>query len=239
MNGSGRSTGPRTTSAGTRTVAAALGAMVGVSGLDHGFFEMLQGNTATGQLVVRAIGPEQRMWVYGTEEAFTIVPNFLLTGVLSVAVGLAVIVWSIGFIDRPHGAAVFLALAGLMFLVGGGVGMLVFVALGWAVARRIHRPIGWWRRLPAGAVGPLARGWRPLIAVAAVLYAFALEVAIAGAVPGIEDPHARQYLCWLALLGMLASLVLALAGASAREAVDGAGASDDTSSARLASAVSR
>jgi hypothetical protein len=225
----------RAVSAGTRAVAAALGAMVGVSGLDHGFFEMLQGNAATGQLVVQAIGPEQRMWVHGTEEAFTIVPTFLLAGILSMAMGLAVIAWSVGFIDRPHGATIFLALAGAMFLVGGGVGMLVFVALGWAVARRIDRPITWWRALPGTVVGQLAGGWRWLITVAVVLYAFALEVAIAGVVPGVEDADMRLYLCWLSLLGMLVGMVLALIGASAAEGMESHGASGR----RLASATSR
>jgi hypothetical protein len=208
----------RTSSPGTRTVAAALGAMVGVSGLDHGFFETLRGNAPTSSLVVTAIGPGQRMWVHGTEEAFTIVPNFLLAGILSIFLGLAVIVWSVGFIDRPHGASVFLALSGLMFLAGGGIGMLVFVALGWAIARRIRRPISWWRSLPSGLAAGLARTWRILIALGLVLYAFALEVAIAGVVPGVEDPDVRQYLCWLALLGMLAAVILALGGASAAEA---------------------
>jgi len=208
----------RVVSPGTRTVAAALGAMVGVSGLDHGFFETLQGGKATGSLIVQAIGPDQRMWVRGTEEAFTILPIFLAAGILSLALGVAVIVWSVGFIERRHGAAVFLALSGLMFLAGGGVGMLAFVVIGWAVARRIDRPIGWWRSLPATLRPGLARAWRGLIALAAVLYAFALEVAIAGIVPGVADPDAREYLCWLALVGMLVSMLLALAGASAWEA---------------------
>ena len=72
---------------GTKAVAAALGVCVGVSGLDHGFFEALQGNTATPGLIVQAIGPAQRMWIHGTEEAFTLVPNFLVTGILAMAVG--------------------------------------------------------------------------------------------------------------------------------------------------------
>ena len=136
---------------GTRTVASALGVCVGVSGLDHGFFEALQGNTATPGLIVQAIGPAQRMWIHGTEEAFTIVPNFLVTGILAMVVGVLTIAWSIGFIDRPNGSRVLLLLGGLLFLVGGGIGMLVFLLFGWAVARRIHRPLTWWRSvLPAG-----------------------------------------------------------------------------------------
>lgn len=202
----------------TRSVASALGVMVGVSGLDHGFFEILRGNAPTGSLVVQAIGPDQRMWIHGTEEAFTIVPNFLAAGIFSVAIALAIIVWSIRYIDRPIGATVFLGLSVALFLVGGGVAMLVSVLFGWAVARRIDRPIGWWRAIPASLIDGLVTGWRGLIVLCAVLYAFALEVAIAGVVPGVSDPEARLYICWTALLAMLASMILALAGAAAEDA---------------------
>ncbi|MGA2500734.1 MAG: hypothetical protein ABSH20_23600 [Tepidisphaeraceae bacterium] len=201
----------------TRSVASALGIMVGVSGLDHGSFEILRGNAPMGSLIVQAIGPDQRMWIHGTEEAFTIAPNFLVAGILSVAVALAIIVWSIGYIGRPMGPTVFLALSAALFLVGGGVAMLVFVLFCWAMARRIDRPVGWWRALPASLIDGLVTGWRGLIVLCAVLYAFALEVAIAGVVPGVGDPEARLYICWTALLAMLASMVLAVAGAAAED----------------------
>jgi hypothetical protein len=203
---------------GTRTVACVLGVCAGVSGLDHGFFEVLQGNTATPGLIVQAIGPVQRMWIFGTEEAFTIVPNFLLTGILAMVVGMLTIVWSIGFIDRPNGSRVLLLLGGLMFLVGGGIGMLVFLLFGWAVARRIHRPLTWWGSvLPAGVCRSLARAWPGLVALGLVLYAFALEVAIVGVVPGVSDPDKALVICWSALVAMLAVLLVALVGASVQD----------------------
>ena len=71
----------------TRTIAAALGVFAGVSGLDHGLFKTLQGNARTPGLIVQSIGPTQRMWVYGTEDALTLVPNFLATGILAMAMG--------------------------------------------------------------------------------------------------------------------------------------------------------
>ena len=143
---------------GAKAVAAALGVCVGVSGLDHGFFEALQGNTPTPGLIVQAIGPAQRMWIHGTEEAFTLVPNFLLTGLLAMLVGLLTIFWSIRYLDRPNGSRILLLLGGLMFLVGGGIGMLVYLLAGWMVARRIHRPLRWVpSRLPA-TVGRVSRG---------------------------------------------------------------------------------
>ena len=201
-------------------VASALG----VSGLDHGFFEALQGNTATPGLVVQAIGPAQRMWIHGTEEAFTIVPNFLVTGILAMAVGLLMIAWSIGFIDRPNGSRVLLLLGGLLFLVGSGIGMLVFLLFGWAVARRIHRPLTWWRSfLPAGVCRILAQAWPGLVALVLVLYAFALEIAIVGFVPAVSDPEQALLICWSALVAMLGALFVALVGASLP---DVAGASD-------------
>lgn len=209
---------------GTRVVASALGVCAGVSGLDHGFFEALQGNTATPGLIVQAIGPAHRMWIHGTEEAFTIVPNFLLTGSLAMVVGVLTIVWSIGFIDRPNGSRVLLLLGGLLFLVGGGIGMVVFLLFGWAVARRIHRPLTWWHSVvPAAAGRALSRAWPGLVAVGLALYAFALEVAIVGVVPGVSDPEQVLVICWSALLAMLAALGVALVGASAG---DVAGACD-------------
>ncbi len=198
---------------GTRAVAAALGVAVGVSGLDHGLFEALQGNTATPGLIVQAIGPEQRMWAYGTEEALTIVPNFFVTGLLAIALGVLTIVWSLRFIDRPRGASVLVLLGGLLFLVGGGIGMLVFVAFGWAVARRIGRTLFLPRFLrPAGVA--LSRIWPALIAAGAALYAFALEVAVVGYLPGVTDPDQKLTICWLSLLGMLGAFCLALLGSS-------------------------
>lgn len=202
---------------GTKAVAAALGVCVGVSGLDHGFFEALQGNTATPGLIVQAIGPAQRMWVYGTEEAFTLVPNFLLTGILAMVVGLLTIIWSIRYLERPNGSRVLLLLGALMFLVGGGIGMLVFLLAGWLAARRIHRPLTWLpSRLPGTARKGLRRSWPAFVVAGLALYAFALEIAIIGFVPGVSDPDAALTVCWLALLGTLASMGVALVGASAK-----------------------
>ncbi len=200
---------------GARAVAAALGVCVGVSGLDHGLFEALQGNTPTPGLIVQAIGPAQRMWIHGTEEAFTLVPNFLLTGLLAMLVGLLTIFWSIRYLDRPNGSRILLLLGGLMFLVGGGIGMLVFLLAGWLAARRIRRPLRWLpSRLPATVGRALSRSWPASVVAGLALYAFALEVAIVGFVPGVSDPEQALAICWLALLGTLASMAIALLGAS-------------------------
>jgi hypothetical protein len=195
-----------------------LGVFVGVSGLDHGLFEALQGSAPTPGLFVQAIGPAQQMWPYGTEDALTVIPDFLVAGIVTVVVGLLTIAWSIWFVDRPRGPIVLLGLGALLFLVGGGIAMLALLVFGWAVARRIDRPIGFWRGIvPTPVATALASRWPRLVAVSVVLYAIALEIAIFGFVPGVREPDLALAICWSALLVMLLVLVLALVGASAAE----------------------
>jgi hypothetical protein len=198
----------------TRVTASVLGVLVGISGLDHGFFETLQGNTPTPGLIVRAIGPAQRMWVYGTEEAFSLVPNFLATGILAMTLGVLVILWSIRFIDRRNGSGVFLLLSTLLFLVGGGVAMVGLVCVCWAVSRRIDRPPRWCRKvLPVGA----GRLWLACLGISLALFAIALEIAIWGFVPGAGNPDQARMICWSSLGVMLAVLLLAIVAGFAHD----------------------
>jgi hypothetical protein len=40
--------------------------------INHGLFEILQGNNSTNGFFIEAIGDANRFWVHGTEAAFTI-----------------------------------------------------------------------------------------------------------------------------------------------------------------------
>lgn len=174
----------------TRMNVATIGVIFGLSGMTHGFAEILQGNTPTGGLFINAIaaGSQWTRWPDGGEGAFTIVPNFLVTGLLAMLVGLAIIIWSIGFVHKPHGALVFLLLFVVLFLVGGGIGQIVFFIPAWAVATRIHKPLTWWRRvLPPRLRTLLARAWPWLLTAAAGLISIALVVAVFGYIPGMQN----------------------------------------------------
>jgi len=83
----------------TRVIVSVFGVIFALGGICHGFFEALQGNTPIKGLIIHAIGEANRMWVYGNEPAFTIIPNFLITGIASIIVSLAIIIWSVGFIE--------------------------------------------------------------------------------------------------------------------------------------------
>lgn len=83
-------------------IASTVGILCGISGMEHGFFETLQGSVAPQTLLISAIGPVQRFWPGGTETALTIIPNFLVTGILAVLGGLAVIIWPAAFMQKKE-----------------------------------------------------------------------------------------------------------------------------------------
>jgi hypothetical protein len=157
--------------------------------MNHGFFEALQGNVPTGGLFISAIGEAQRMWPHGAEPAFTLIPNFLLTGIAAMIVGLALVAWSLGSVHRKSGPTVFLLLFILLVLVGGGVAQLLFFPFLWLVATRINQPLTWCRRsLSVQAQARLAKGWPLSLVITAVLFVIALVIATTGFVPGVANP---------------------------------------------------
>ena len=185
----------------TRIIVSTIGVILAIAGIDHGLFETLQGNRPTSGLIIQAIGPEQKLW--GTEEAFTILPNFLVTGLLAILVSLVIIIWSIGFIQTKHGAAVFGLLFILLFLVGGGIAaQIMFVPVTWAVARRINGPLSWWRKvLPESARNFLAKLWPVTLTIGCLSFLIGLFIAITGYVPGVSDDERILAVCWSFVFG--------------------------------------
>ena len=173
----------------TRVIVVTLGVLFGISGMIHGFFEVLQGNLPTDGMFISAIGDAHKMWVHGNEYAFTLIPNFLITGILAMVVGLAIIIWSIGYVHKKNGPLILLLLFILLFLVGGGIGQIVFFTLIWTVSTRINKPLKWWRKvLPHSLRRILAKFWLDLLMISSLLILFALEIAIFGVVPGQSNP---------------------------------------------------
>lgn len=185
----------------TRTIVATIGVILALAGLDHGIFEILQGSKPASGLIIQAIGPEQNLW--GTEEAFTIVPNFLVTGILAVLVSLAMIVWSVGFVHTKHGATVLGLLFIALFLVGGGIAaQIMFAPVTWASATRINQPLIWWRKvLPEGLRRGLARIWPVTLTLGSVSFLIGLFIAITGYVPGVSEDERILVVCWSFVFG--------------------------------------
>jgi hypothetical protein len=204
----------------TRTNVATLGTIFGISGMSHGFFEALQGNIPTDGLFISAIGEAQRMWPHGSEPAFTLIPNFLITGIAAMIVGFIIIVWSLFFVHRKSGPTVFLFLFILLLLVGGGVAQIIFFPFIWLVSTRINKPLTWWRKiLPAKIRKPLARLWPWCLIAGSTLLVFTLEIAITGFVPAVNDPEIVLSIMISCLLIVLLDLPLTFISGFAHDIV--------------------
>ncbi len=197
--------------AATRVIVSTLGVLLGISSINHGLLETLQGNRPTPGVVVKALGSGYRwtVWTQGSEPAFTLVPNFLLTGLLATLIGLLMILWSLRFIHRSHGPTVFLLLGVTSFLAGGGLAQVLLFTLNWLVATRIRAPLGFWRWLiPQPLCRVLGRIWRWSLVAAAILFLAALEVAVVGYIPGV--PGQTEILRRILILRLAPAIVLSL-----------------------------
>jgi hypothetical protein len=194
----------------TRVITTTIGVVLGLfSGVNHGFFEFLQGNTPTGGLVIHAIGEAQRFWPEGTEPAFTIIPNFVVTGVLSMIVGLTIVIWSVGFLPTKHGRTVFLGLFILLFLVGGGIGQVFFFIPAWAFATRMDKPLTWWRKVLPRSTWPfLSKLWIITLVLATIVMLIGTEMAVFGFFPELTEPEAIQDTAMLFVLGAASLYVI-------------------------------
>lgn len=172
----------------TKLTAGAWGVILGISGILHGFFETLQGNIPTDGQFINAISKTHQIWEHGTEPAFTIIPNFLATGIAAIIVGLVLIIWSISYLHTKHGATVFLLLFVLLVLVGGGVAQVLLFPVVLAGASQIHKPLNWWRKiLPEHVLGVLTRVWPWSLGMSSLLLLLSLAIAIFGFFPGVND----------------------------------------------------
>jgi hypothetical protein len=206
----------------TRANVAALGAIFGISGMNHGFFEFLQGNVPTGGLFISAIGEARKMWLYGDESAFTLIPNFLWTGIAAMIVGLAVVMWSLSFVHKKNGPTVFLLLFVLLLLVGGGVAQILFFPFFWLVSTRINHPLTWWRkRLPGRSQASLARLWPLTLVISSTLFVIALVIATTGFVPGVSDPETVLSVMLVCLVAEVIALPLTFISGFARDIAAG------------------
>jgi hypothetical protein len=148
----------------TRIVASLLGAFAGFGGPEHGYFEILQGHVKPDRLIIAAIGPPcepEEVWNL-CEPAMTVIPSFLVTGILATVIGLITMVWAAAFVQRRYGGIVLVLLSIALLLVGGGLFPPVIGVTAGVVGTRINTPL---TRQPGSVLRFLAKLWPwPLVA---------------------------------------------------------------------------
>jgi hypothetical protein len=186
----------------TRVFVIIFGILTGSGGTGHGIFEILQGNRPTDDILER-IG------------AFTILPNYLLTGIATVIISLSVIIWTIGFIHKKHGPLIYLLLSVLLFLAGGGIAMISGFLLTWLVATRINKPLSWWNKvLPEKLKKTLAGIWLPVLVTGVLLFSTGMGIWLLFIPPGqANQVDTLDYICWSFLgIGFLILILSVIAG---------------------------
>jgi hypothetical protein len=174
----------------TKITASAIGVLLGMAGIiNHGLFEILQGNNSTNGFFIEAIGEANRFWVHGTEAAFTIIHNFLITGICVILIGLAIVFWSLKYIHVKHGATVFLSLLILLTLVGGGIGYIILFVPTWAFATRINKSLDLWKKILSVRLRKkLSALWIYGLVATSISWLILMELGIFGYFPGQNNP---------------------------------------------------
>ena len=203
----------------TKITASAIGVLLGLAGiLNHGLFEILQGNNATDGFYIEAIGENHRYWIYGTEGAFTVIHNYLITGISAVIVGLTIIFWSIKYIHAKHGATVFLSLLILLTLVGGGIGHIILFIPTWAFATRINKSLDWWKRkLSFKLRKKLAVMWIYFLIATLISWLVVMELGIFGYFPGQNNPDKILNIVFIFLFSTVILACISFISAIARD----------------------
>lgn len=206
--------------AATRAIASTLGVLVGIGSIEHGVLECLQGVRPTPGLIVNALGPgySWTVWKQGGEGAFTLIPNFLITGLVATLVGLLIILWSLWRLHARSGPAIFLILGMASLLTGGGVAQIVLFTITWAVATCIHGSLAFWQRtIPKGLRSILGVVWPWTLAASVLLFLIALEIAVFGYVPGVRNESELLHVCWAVLAMALALYLVSVGSGFARD----------------------
>jgi len=127
----------------TRIVASTLGILAGIAGLEHGYFEILQGNTRPLTLMFPSMGSPcipEKVW-HACEPAMTILPTFLVTGILAVLLSLLVLVWSAAFVQRKYGGSLLIVFSVILLLFGGGFFPPLIGIVGGIAGIKINQPL--------------------------------------------------------------------------------------------------
>ena len=100
----------------------------------HGIGEVFQGSVAPDGIMIQAY---PAMQATAGEPAMTIVPNFLLTGILAIIMGIIVTIWAAVFIKSKNGGIILILLSILMLLFGGGIIPPLIGIIGGVIGTRI------------------------------------------------------------------------------------------------------
>jgi hypothetical protein len=97
---------PLTNISASRAVASIWGILARLGGLIHSIGEIYQDNVEPGGIFIYSWTEGPIAKNLGGEPAMTILPNLLLSGVLTIIISIVVIAWTAAFVQRKNGGRV-------------------------------------------------------------------------------------------------------------------------------------
>jgi len=199
---------------------ATFSTLFGFSGLEHGLFELLQGNVRPDGLLISAIGPAQRFWPHGTETAFTIIPNMAVTGCIAMLFSFTVILWSLFGLRKKHAWLPLMALSIMQFLTGGGFAQIFLSVSISLVACRLNMPLPWWKKhISKRILAAIGACWIALYLLFIVLFICSIFMAVFGFPFGRTQPELTYNLMSISSYLMIAVFMLAIVAALSKQSL--------------------
>ncbi len=203
-----------------RVMVTTIGIICGIAGIEHSFFEILQGNVAAeihlinGKPMIYAIGETNRFWQYGYEYAYTVIPNYLITGIIAMLFSVAVIICSAFFIEKKFGWLIFLILSVMQYLTGGGAAQIGLVVVLGIIAIGINKPLKLWQKIiPVSVRKIIAKPWLILLILFSMVFIQSIITAIFGFLYGVQDQFIIMNSLWYMLYLMIGLFVLTVISA--------------------------
>jgi len=193
-----------------RWVTIAFGLMASITGIMSGIFKILQRNYPTYAFKISSIDPVYSMWKESTYAAYTIIPNYLITGIVTLVISILVTIWVLFFIHKKYGSIVMVLLSLLQFFSGGGVAIDVAI-LSAIMSTQINRSHLWWSKFLSEKIHRFFAKLWPWAFAVFILLALANFIL---AITGVNSPEAQQAIVTIAGLLFLPILLSVFCGFS-------------------------
>ena len=203
---------PENVNKSTRIFVIVSGIFIGISAIIHGVFEILKGNRpVSGVELLNNIG------------AFSIIPNYLWTGIASIIVSLFLMIWTIKFIHKKNGPVIFLIFSIILFFVGGGIAQLLLFLMTWGVSSRINKQLTWWRMvLSANIRKRLAKLWPVFFIISYIFLLIGVGIWLLLLPPGspqFDKITSLHFVDWSFLLTGFIFLIVTIISGFARDTI--------------------
>jgi hypothetical protein len=177
---------------------------MGLGGIEHGIGEVLQGNTVPGGVIFPSWPDSAFFRIVSGEPAMSIIPDFLVTGILAILISLAFTMWVTMFIHKRNGGLFLILLSIAMLLVGGGIFPPIIGILIGLLGTRINAPLTWWRvHLPISLQHSLGKLWPWSFTVCLIAWLLLFPgMSIIDYFFGVNDPN-LTYVSMLCAFGFL------------------------------------